>query len=318
MIEVLINIDGLPLSKSSSSQIYPILCSLYSNPTEVTVVGIYHGYENPANANEFLIQFVNEAIDFTLNGISISLRENIEKDRYINFLCLHIAVTIFSNEKYIQKYADYAHLLLTYFVQNFGKLYGKENISHNVHGLIHVYDDIQIFGNFSRYSAFPFENFLQSLKNLPRKHEKPLQQIVKRIKELDRTFYSKEQVNQENFSYKQEHFEGPVPNQNIQFKKLILEKILFNIGSLSDSFCYLTNGNIMKIENILVKKDIYVYGRIFLESNNLFPHPCDSSILNIYIAKNLGEYSIRSVQDIQNKMIAFIQEEGFIFFPLLH
>lgn len=117
---------------------------------------------------------------FLLYAGPVVLKENIEKDRYINFLCLHIAVTIFSNEEYIQKYADYAHLLLTYFVQNFGKLYGKENISHNVHGLIHVYDDIQIFGNFSRYSAFPFESFLQSLKKLPRKHEKPLQQIVKR------------------------------------------------------------------------------------------------------------------------------------------
>lgn len=84
MIEVLINIDGLPLSKSSSSQIYPILCSLYSNPTEVTVVGIYHGYEKPANANEFLIQFVNEAIDFTVNGISIN--GNIKQFRIKGFI----------------------------------------------------------------------------------------------------------------------------------------------------------------------------------------------------------------------------------------
>ncbi|KAM0727560.1 hypothetical protein ACS0PU_005809 [Formica fusca] len=487
-IEVLINIDGLPLSKSSSSQIYPILCSLYSNPTKIAAVGIYHGYEKPINANEFLLQFVNEAIDLTTNNININesikefkikgficdasaksfiyyikghtgfysctkcfqkgtylkgrtcfpkinckkrtgqnfqnksqiqhhsgtsviekipridmvshvpleymhlicfgiikkllmiwtlgkphmklksekinkinrqllsiveytpnefarkprsldemkrwkatefrffllyvgpvvLKENIGNGKYINFLCLHIAVTIFSNEQYIQEYADYAHALLKCFVQNFGKLYGKENISHDIHGLIHIYDDIQIFGNLNKYSAFPFENFLQNLKNLLRKHEKPLQQIVIRLKKLEQTVDSKG-INKESFLYEREHFNGLVPNQNyIQFKKLNFEKFSFNIESLADSFCYLTSGHIMKIENILVRKDTYVYRRIFLETNNLFDYPCDSSIFNIRIAKNLSEYCIRSVRDIKNKMVAFTQEEGFIFYPFLH
>jgi len=81
----------------------------------------------------------------------------------------------FSNDEYIEKYADYAHSLFKYFVLNFGRLYGKENMSHNIHGLIHIYDDIQIFGNFNKYSAFPFKNFLQNLKNFLRKYEKPLQ-----------------------------------------------------------------------------------------------------------------------------------------------
>lgn len=42
----------------------------------------------------------------------VVLKENIENDKYINFLCLHIAVTIFSNEQYIQEYPDYAHALV--------------------------------------------------------------------------------------------------------------------------------------------------------------------------------------------------------------
>jgi len=74
-INVGINIDGLPLSKSSSSQVYPILCLinnvdvLFSN---IFCVGIYHGYEKPSDFNLFLEEFVDEAIILTLNGIVIA------------------------------------------------------------------------------------------------------------------------------------------------------------------------------------------------------------------------------------------------------
>lgn len=51
VIETMINIDGLPLSKSSGSQVYPILCSLVNNYTNVGIIGIYHGYRKPADAN---------------------------------------------------------------------------------------------------------------------------------------------------------------------------------------------------------------------------------------------------------------------------
>lgn len=70
-IEILINIDGLPLSSSSSSQFYPILCSLYGGDN-VGTIGVYHGHEKPRNANQFLNDFVEEVIslgrNFVFNG----------------------------------------------------------------------------------------------------------------------------------------------------------------------------------------------------------------------------------------------------------
>jgi len=71
IIEVYINIDGLPLFKSSSSEVYPILCSVLPNYSEVGVVGIYNGNEKPPDANIFLQSFVEEARDLTINGIEI-------------------------------------------------------------------------------------------------------------------------------------------------------------------------------------------------------------------------------------------------------
>jgi len=72
IIEIIINIDGLPLSKSSGSQVYPILCSLVNNYSNVGIIGIYHGYKKPANANRFLQSFVNEAQDLITHGVTIN------------------------------------------------------------------------------------------------------------------------------------------------------------------------------------------------------------------------------------------------------
>jgi len=69
-INLLINIDGLPLSKSSSSQIYPILCLLSECPQYVSVIGIYHGYGKPNNANDFLSDFTVEAIKLSEEGFT--------------------------------------------------------------------------------------------------------------------------------------------------------------------------------------------------------------------------------------------------------
>ena len=46
-------------------------------------------------------------------------------------------------------------------------------------------DDVRNFGSLDSFSAYPFENHLQRIKNLVRKSAKPLQQIVKRLSELE-------------------------------------------------------------------------------------------------------------------------------------
>lgn len=72
IIEIIVNIDGLSLSKSSGSQVYPILCSLVDNYSNVGVIGIYHGYEKPADVNKFLQSFVIEAQDLITHGITVN------------------------------------------------------------------------------------------------------------------------------------------------------------------------------------------------------------------------------------------------------
>lgn len=68
-----VNIDGLPLSKSSASSFWPILCSVKSIEAlknEVFLVALYHGHDKP-NSNDFLLDFVNECAKLTTIGILI-------------------------------------------------------------------------------------------------------------------------------------------------------------------------------------------------------------------------------------------------------
>jgi len=64
--KLLINIDGLPLAKSSQASLWPILCSNTVNMT-VYLVGAYFGYKKPTNSNVFLQPLINDLIDLINN-----------------------------------------------------------------------------------------------------------------------------------------------------------------------------------------------------------------------------------------------------------
>lgn len=73
-IKLNINVDGLPISKSSNSRFWPIMVSIedidiYTSPI---IVGVYHGMSKPKDTNEFLMNFVNDLIFLCRNGITVS------------------------------------------------------------------------------------------------------------------------------------------------------------------------------------------------------------------------------------------------------
>lgn len=70
-IEIVVGIDGLPLFKSKSEQLWPILAFIRPESNNVFPIGIYCGKEKPANSNDFIKQFIDEAKMLYHNGISI-------------------------------------------------------------------------------------------------------------------------------------------------------------------------------------------------------------------------------------------------------
>lgn len=75
-IHLVFGIDGLPLTGSSSSCFWPILC--YIKPYKETVfpVGIYWGYKKPEDSNLFLVEFYEELSNLITNGITFNTTDN--------------------------------------------------------------------------------------------------------------------------------------------------------------------------------------------------------------------------------------------------
>ena len=81
------NIDGLPLFKSISLQLWPILGLLkqQSITSKPFLIGIYAGYNKPSNLIEFLNSFVIETSQLGKNGIK--LKNKLYQLRILSFVC---------------------------------------------------------------------------------------------------------------------------------------------------------------------------------------------------------------------------------------
>ncbi|KYN00711.1 hypothetical protein ALC62_08511, partial [Cyphomyrmex costatus] len=109
----------------------------------------------------------------------------LKEQYFIHFLSLHCAIRIFICDELIEKYIDYAHELLMYFVSEFGNLYGYKYINHNIHNLIHLTLDVRKFGSLDKFSCFSFENYMHKIKMMLKTSNKPLSQFIKRVNEFD-------------------------------------------------------------------------------------------------------------------------------------
>jgi len=71
-IQIAIGIDGLPISKSSSSQFWPILAYIMPYHKYVFPVGIFHGHKKPSDSNNYLHDFIAEVLELYRNGLWVN------------------------------------------------------------------------------------------------------------------------------------------------------------------------------------------------------------------------------------------------------
>lgn len=71
-IQLVVNIDGLPLSNSSKNEFWPILCAIDKMPEKgVMIVAIYMGDSKP-DINLFLDEFITEQSNLLLCGVKVN------------------------------------------------------------------------------------------------------------------------------------------------------------------------------------------------------------------------------------------------------
>lgn len=85
VIKISFNIDGLPISRSSKGQFWPILAHLDNFEFRPFVVGIYYGHAKPFCASEYLKYFIDDLKVLLDEGITVD--ERTMKLEINNFVC---------------------------------------------------------------------------------------------------------------------------------------------------------------------------------------------------------------------------------------
>ena len=243
-------------------------------------------------------------------------------DLYNHFMVLHCAISYLCMPDINNciLYRQYAHELLKNFVKNFPLLYGEEHVTYNIHGLLHIVDDVEVFGPLDNYSSFRFENYMRKLKQNIHKSEKPLQQLSLRIAE--RGLLKKLCQPCTNILSK-EHSRGPTLFAfGTQFQNANFPNFILTLES-PNNVCSLVDGSIVIVSNFIKvreneKTEEFLIGKKFLDVSDLYEIPCKSSRLGIYKASSLSPLLIWPLNCIKNKCISFNINNICNIFPLHH
>ena len=204
-------------------------------------------------------------------------------------MLLSVVIYCLASPIFWKDYCDYAKELLLLFVRQVGQLYGENQYVYNIHGLVHLADDVAQFGYLDNFSACVFESFLGRLKKLVRKSNFPLQQVIRRLSENCLT-----DINSSNtpmFGYgivKKQHHNGPLPmayNAYLQYEQICLANSFF-LSIRQGNNCVLVEGQVRFIRNILSpceNSDVRVLlVENFKDIDNFFTEPLNSSDLCIF------------------------------------
>lgn len=254
------------------------------------------------------------------------LKNILATDCFINFMSLNVAMIILLSPNK-EDYTEYAQSLLEYFVKTFDDIYGNYNVSHNVHGLLHLTTDYYNFGPLDRSSCYPFENYMKVLKSSLRKHEKPLQQFIRRYEE--QCNFPKKKVSEiygNNYIFKKLHSKGPLlyDTTGPQYHQLHFSNFMLNTMVDRDSYILTDCNKVVKCINFANKhvnnKVIpIIIGKYFTNKMPAYTVPLSSILLNIYKVENISDNSIElNVNCIKHKLMVINLNNETIAMPILH
>lgn len=117
----------------------------------------------------------------------VVLRNILHSDLYIHFLTLSVAIYIGIDPSLAKdsQWVAYANELMKVFVKQTEILYGTQMMVYNIHNCLHLMRDVGNYGCLDGFSAFPFENYMQTIKSWLRGPNKHLEQVSKRLGELE-------------------------------------------------------------------------------------------------------------------------------------
>ncbi|XP_025154467.1 uncharacterized protein LOC112588511 [Harpegnathos saltator] len=251
----------------------------------------------------------------------VMLLNILPEDNLLHFNALHCSMRILCHPVDCFRNNRYSRDLLIQFVEIFKQLYGNDTIIYNVHNLIHINEDVLMFGPLDDFSAFPFENYMQSIKKMLRKADKPLQQLYKRISENYNEVIHND-CNKYSIPILKKKCLKVLPMNCTNAYRMIQFSDFILTDKKPNNCCYLKDKTIVAIEHICYneKETAVIIGRKLLTKNNLLFYPCESRNMDIYVVQNLSDLIMWPITEIMNKTVQlpFKNRTSWCCMPLLH
>lgn len=259
----------------------------------------------------------------------IILRKRLSDVAYKHFLLLHFAVRLLCDPSINVDSLNLVKVYLKKFVVGHASVYGRHSISHNVHTLLHVCDDVTRFGNVDAYSAFPFENYLFKIRRAIRAGSLAIQQLINRIEEHENLIgeISKKSKNRNVTNLSKKHDLGPVTS-NLdtslyhQFRIIETKNFTLDCAKHADRTVITINHSVALVENIMQNIDsqeILLVVRQFLKIDEAYDYPSSSKCVGIYQVKNLSENVILiGLNDVSHKGFHFTVNGDDFVCKILH
>jgi len=199
-------------------------------------------------------------------------------------------------------------------VKTFCLIYGRGNVSYNVHSLIHLSKDAKKYGVLDNFSSFPYENYLQHLKKIVQPGRFPLTQLYNRITEERACKTSTFETSGNYPILDGYHLNGPLP-ENISCDSVSQYSILFmktftirieNIKRRSkkrDDCIIMASNKKGLVKNIINRNgDIFIICSMFEKVVPIYNFPCSSMFVGMYecskLSSTLKLYHVYSTCDI--------------------
>ncbi|CAH0546890.1 unnamed protein product [Brassicogethes aeneus] len=179
---------------------------------------------------------------------------------YTHFILLHTSIRILATPSPTKAQLIYAKHALNLFVNKAPEIYGKDFMSFNIHGLVHLVDDVKRLGPLDSHSAFCYENKMPEIHKSVRTHYRPLQQFLRRTQEKNMYYKTRNIRSSNSICAYAPHTKGPLPlgylEECIQYTKITSENFLWSTER-KDRNCLLKDNSVCLIENIILVNGIY-------------------------------------------------------------
>lgn len=253
---------------------------------------------------------------FTLYTLIILLEDILPLEYYNHFLKFHCAIRILCTPVDCIQNNALASELLSDFVKEFGVLYGYRNLSHNIHSLLHLSQDVLHFNSpLDSYSAFKFENFLQYLKKLCRSNFRVLEQIRNR-------YFEKFSIDDYQGDFKKRLKQNKTDAFG-NFTDIHVSNIHLSVKA-PNNYIFNSTYGVFKIKKILKNDDDGSFDIQGMKVKNIFPFyrkPIPSNLLNIFKSDTnttSKECTIISVTKDLHKVAMVEVNEQYFYLALLH